>query len=76
MIKNIIIAALALFSIFFFFYALTQQQLKADNLQEIFTKAERDCLSQRETLEAALEDARRQTELVRLELKRSGQARQ
>ncbi len=75
MIKNIIIAALALFSIFFFFYALTQQ-LKADNLQEIFTKAERDCLSQRETLEAALEDARRQTELVRLELKRSGQARQ
>lgn len=75
MIKNIIIAALALFSIFFFFYVLTQQ-LKADNLQEIFTKTERDCLSQRETLEAALEDAGRQTELVRLELKRSGQARQ
>ena len=75
MIKNIIIAVLVLFSIFFFFYALTQQ-LKANNLQEIFTKAERECLSEKETLEAALEAARSQTELVRLELKRSNQARQ
>lgn len=74
MIKNVIIGLLALFSIFFFLYALTQQ-IKAEQLNELRLKSESEALQQRETLEAALEEARRQTELVRLELKRSGQAR-
>jgi hypothetical protein len=73
MIKNVIIGLLALFSIFFFLYALTQQ-IKAEQLNVLLLKSEREALQQREAMETALEESRRQTELVRLELKRSGQA--
>jgi hypothetical protein len=74
MIKNVIIGVLAFLSLFFFFYGLTQQ-IKAEQLTELLLKSERKALQQRETLEAAVEQARRQAELTRLELERTSQAR-
>ena len=65
----------ALLSLFLFLYGLTQQ-IKAEQLSKLLLKNETEALQQSETLEAALEEARKQTELVRLELKRSGQAPQ
>ena len=74
MIKNVIIGVLVLLSLFFFFYGLTQQ-IKAEQLTELLLKSERDALQQRETLEAAVEQALRQAELNRLELERTNQVR-
>ena len=74
MIKNVIIGVLVLLSLFFFFYGLTQQ-IKAEQLTELLLKSERDALQQRETLEAAVEQARRQAELTRLEFERTNQVR-
>ncbi len=73
MIKNVVIGVLALLSLFLFFYALTQQ-IKAEQLTELLLKSEREALQQRETLEAAIEQAKRQAELARLEFERASQA--
>jgi hypothetical protein len=67
MIKNVIIGVLALLSLFLFLFALTQQ-IKAQQLSELLLKSEREALQQKETLETALDELRRQTEVTRLEL--------
>lgn len=53
--KNVIIGILALLSLFFFFYGLTQQ-IKADNLVKIMVKAELESVKQKEVMEAALKE--------------------
>lgn len=73
MIKNVIIGVLALLSLFLFFYGLTQQ-MKAEQLSELLMKSEREAIQQRKMLEAAVEQARRQAELARLEFDRASQA--
>jgi hypothetical protein len=72
MIKNVIIGVLALLSLFLFLFALTQQ-IKAQQLSELLLKSEREALQQKETLETALDELRRQTEVTRLELQRADQ---
>jgi len=58
-IKNVIIEVLALLSLFPFFHALTQQ-LKAKQLSALFLKRERKALQQKDALETALEELRRE----------------
>jgi hypothetical protein len=72
MVKNVIIGVLVLLSLYLFLYALTQQ-IKAKQLSELLMESERDALQQRETLETALEELRRENEVTRVELQRAGQ---
>lgn len=59
MIKNVIIGVLALLSLFLFFFALTQQ-IKAQQLSELLLNSEREWLQQKDALETALEELRRE----------------
>jgi hypothetical protein len=70
MIKNVIIGILLVFSLFFFFYGLTQQ-LKAENYEKLLRKSEAEAVQQREMMEAAVKQAQRQVELARLEFERA-----
>ena len=59
MIKNVIIGVLALLSLFLFLFALTQQ-IKAQQLSELLLNSEREWLQQKDALETALEELRRE----------------
>ncbi len=59
MIKNVIIGVLVLLSLFLFLYALTHQ-IKAQQLRELLLNNEKECLQQKEALEIALEELRRE----------------
>lgn len=54
-----IIGVLALLSLFLFFFALTQQ-IKAQQLSELLLNSEREWLQQKDALETALEELRRE----------------
>lgn len=70
--KNVIIGILALLSLFFFFYGLTQQ-LKAENLAKIRVKAELESVRQKEVMEAALKEDILQRKMAELRLRQLSQ---
>ncbi len=65
--KNVIIGILALLSLFFFFYGLTQQ-IKAENLAKIMVKAELESARQKEVMEAALKEEILQRKMAELQV--------
>jgi hypothetical protein len=62
--KNVVIGILLVFSLFFFFYGLTQQ-IKAEQAMNLYKRSESESLKLKEELHVAQLEIERQAELFK-----------
>ncbi len=70
-----VIGILIVFSMFFFFYGLTQQ-IKAEQAMELYKRSESESIKLKEELEVAKQEAIEQAALSRYQFEQSEKARE
>jgi hypothetical protein len=71
--KYLVMGVLTLVAIFFFFYGLTQQ-IKAEQTFVRCAGVEREAIAQKEELQVALEDAKKQAELYKMQFEQANKS--